>query len=239
MQLIPLPLTSDLTRLPIDRLLLESAVPPGQITRCASLPFQHAFVHFDGELFHDIPSAADAMHDGYQRALAALGLVVDAETRHIARPYNVLVTRAWLLVVPRSRECFQGVSLNALAFAGALLVHSEPQLAQIQATGWLSILREVAQPVDATYAPLFSRRAVLPGRPCSCIPVWRWRTYGTRAEAPSYCHRTRFTPLASGHPSCAPIGTTLRTSVQLAEDPGRQDLASRYDRPRCHTTPNA
>ena len=46
-------------------------------------------------------------------------------------PYNLLITRSWMLFVPRRQECFEQISLNALAFAGALLAKNSHQLEQL------------------------------------------------------------------------------------------------------------
>ena len=62
-------------------------------------------------------------------------------------PYNLLVTPEWMLLIPRSREAFDGVSVNALGFAGALMVRDQLQLQQIEGAGPLSILRQVACPL--------------------------------------------------------------------------------------------
>jgi ATP adenylyltransferase len=58
-------------------------------------------------------------------------------------PYNLLVTDRWMLVVPRSRERFEGISINALGFAGALLVRDPAQLAAVERAGPMSVLRHV------------------------------------------------------------------------------------------------
>ena len=66
----------------------------------------------------------------------------DGETRQLT-PYNLLATQAWMLLVPRSRECVEGLSVNALGFAGSLFVRSEAQLRLVEARGPLEILRQV------------------------------------------------------------------------------------------------
>ena len=43
-------------------------------------------------------------------------------------PYNLLATRRWMLLVPRSRDCFDSVPVNALGFAGSLFVRDEAQM---------------------------------------------------------------------------------------------------------------
>lgn len=61
-------------------------------------------------------------------------------------PYNLLVTRQWLLLVPRSQEFFEGISINALGFVGALLVKEVAQLAMLRKQGPMSALQHVAVP---------------------------------------------------------------------------------------------
>ena len=61
-------------------------------------------------------------------------------------PYNFIVTKEWLLLVPRSREFFDSISINALGFAGAFLVWNEEQLRALRTAGPLTALRETAIP---------------------------------------------------------------------------------------------
>jgi len=59
-------------------------------------------------------------------------------------PYNLLATRRWLLLVPRSREHYRSISVNAMGFAGSLFVRDEAELALVEETGPMSLLQEVA-----------------------------------------------------------------------------------------------
>ncbi len=59
-------------------------------------------------------------------------------------PYNLLVTREWMLLVPRSRECWARISVNALGFAGSLFVRERRQMHAIKAHGPMNVLRSVA-----------------------------------------------------------------------------------------------
>jgi ATP adenylyltransferase len=61
-------------------------------------------------------------------------------------PYNLLVTRDWLLLVPRCREEFAGISINALGFAGSLFVKDREQLATLRSRGPMAVLRAVTPP---------------------------------------------------------------------------------------------
>ena len=60
------------------------------------------------------------------------------------RPYNQLITRDWMLFAPRSREKWESTSVNALGFAGALLVRDEGELARVRGVGPMQLLRHVA-----------------------------------------------------------------------------------------------
>jgi ATP adenylyltransferase len=50
------------------------------------------------------------------------------------------------LLVPRSQECFEGISINALGFGGALLVKNATQLAVLRTHGPMTALQRVALP---------------------------------------------------------------------------------------------
>jgi ATP adenylyltransferase len=60
------------------------------------------------------------------------------------RPYNLLLTRDWMLLVPRRAAKWRGVSINALGFAGALLAKNEKQLQRLRDAGPLTALRHAA-----------------------------------------------------------------------------------------------
>ncbi len=90
----------------------------------------------------DAPEGAgDALHAAYRRLLEELSLEVGAETR----PYNLLVTRRRMLVVPRSRDRWQGISVNAMGFAGSLLVRDDDALARLRAVGPRRLLAAVGE----------------------------------------------------------------------------------------------
>jgi ATP adenylyltransferase len=51
-----------------------------------------------------------------------------------------------MLLIPRSAECFEGISINALGFAGGLLVKDKTQLETIKRRGPMTALRQVSFP---------------------------------------------------------------------------------------------
>jgi sulfate adenylyltransferase (ADP) / ATP adenylyltransferase len=61
-------------------------------------------------------------------------------------PYNLLLTREWMLLVPRTRESVEGISMNALGFAGSLFVRDEAQMRVVLDRGPMALLRAVTLP---------------------------------------------------------------------------------------------
>lgn len=138
LQLIPFAALPD-ARLPVEP-LLRSARMAGATGTVPDLPFQHVYAPME-------PAWGDPRRDGassllacYHSLLQAVGLSVEEPSA----PYNLLVTRQWLLLVPRSRECFEGISINALGFGGALLVKDAAQLAMLRQHGPMAALLHVA-----------------------------------------------------------------------------------------------
>jgi ATP adenylyltransferase len=76
----------------------------------------------------------------YRDSMDALRLDADQD------PYNLLVTRDRMIVVPRARESWEGVSLNAMGFAGSFLVRSDDVLERLRAVGPIQVLAGVARP---------------------------------------------------------------------------------------------
>jgi ATP adenylyltransferase len=60
------------------------------------------------------------------------------------RPFNLLVTRDWMMRVPRAHADLDGIPVNALGFAGALLAKNRDQLEIVRRRGPLAVLRHVA-----------------------------------------------------------------------------------------------
>jgi len=56
----------------------------------------------------------------------------------------MLMTREYLWVVPRTRGSFQGLSVNALGFAGTFLVKDEVQRQQLDQIGCLQLLKAIS-----------------------------------------------------------------------------------------------
>jgi ATP adenylyltransferase len=134
LQLVPLPLAPDGPSLPLEPLL-----------EAAALPFAHAFTRLAGPRGAGRPDAESARHR-YLELLAEAGIATETRDgmRRQSAPYNLLMAHDWMLVVPRVAECFHGVSVNALGFAGSLFVRDRAQLDLVCAQGPMRVLQAVA-----------------------------------------------------------------------------------------------
>jgi ATP adenylyltransferase len=113
-QLVPLPFAPELPHAPVpvgptvERAAAEAGAAPSFHAR--ALPFWNVCAR----LAPDAPP---------QQLAATVGeLVAAAQAATGATSYNLLLTTAWLMVVPRAAERGNGVAVNALGFAGTMLV---------------------------------------------------------------------------------------------------------------------
>jgi len=145
LQLVPLPLAPQGPPVPIAP-LLEKVRGPGGSGTISGFDFSHAFARLGAATIES--AAAREAFERYVSLLEQVGLhpPSGAGSDLQGGPYNLIVTKEWLLLVPRSREFFDSISINALGFAGALLVWNEAQLRALQAAGPLTALRETALP---------------------------------------------------------------------------------------------
>jgi ATP adenylyltransferase len=90
----------------------------------ALFPFQH-------RLFYLPNTEADTLFDAWQKM------------EYSWQPYNLLLTRQWMLVVPRLCESAGSISINSLGFAGALLAKSDIERDFILQHGPMAILSSV------------------------------------------------------------------------------------------------
>ena len=144
LQMIPLPLADSGPLLPIDP-LIDAAGELEGITRLPTLPFPHLFVRLEEGLYRDTRSAAEQSFHDYQAMLDTLDMppLLREGQSWQSSPYNLLVTRRWMMLVPRSREHYESISINAMGFAGSLFVRNEDELRLIQETGPMDILEAV------------------------------------------------------------------------------------------------
>jgi ATP adenylyltransferase len=135
LQLVP-PLVAGAATTPLDD-LLEAVRFDAAVGSVPGLPFLHAFAWLRDLAELAVSEAAVALTALYREMARAFGC------ERAGRPYNLLVTRDWMLFVPRSRESWEGIPVNALGYAGALVVPDRAALARLRGTGPLDLLRHV------------------------------------------------------------------------------------------------
>ena len=145
LQLVPF--NPAIAPLPIDPLLLFPQAD-SMVDTVPGLPFRHVGAPMDPDWTNPEKHSGASLHASYRKLLRAAGLSVDPTvgSHMLTAPYNLLVTRKWILLVPRSQECFEGISINALGFAGMLLVKKEQQLATLRRFGPVTALQKVTAP---------------------------------------------------------------------------------------------
>jgi len=124
-QVVTLPL-SPRRSVPMDALFEKTS---------SSLPFRNAFTRLARGQVANPPG----MRSAYLALHRAAGLAAP-------QPYNLLVTHEWMLVVPRARDRFEGISINSLAFAGSFFVRDAAHASAIAAAHPMSVLASVAIP---------------------------------------------------------------------------------------------
>ncbi|MFN6470478.1 MAG: ATP adenylyltransferase family protein [Nostoc sp. SerVER01] len=138
LQLVPLPLAPSESQIPIEPLLKEAQFH-NSIATLAKLPFLHAFAPLNPQWVESPFTGGKATLKLYLSLLEAVGL--DATQ---LGAYNLLMTREWMLIVPRSQEHFHTISVNSLGFAGALLVRNADEMQLLKDQRPMTILKSVA-----------------------------------------------------------------------------------------------
>ncbi len=157
LQLVPLPLGTGRGKIPLEPLFssatssptscaTSNATSPGSLLRIADLPFVNGFARMDPNWINSPVDAAAPTLECYRTLLSAVGLLTaeNQQSQQQSGPYNLLATREWMLIVPRSQEEFHGISINSLGFAGALLVRNAEQMQLLKETGPMTVLKNVA-----------------------------------------------------------------------------------------------
>jgi sulfate adenylyltransferase (ADP) / ATP adenylyltransferase len=137
LQVVPLPLGAE-SGVPIAVLFESLPRSPGVLS-VPGFPFRHAFAWVNGS------SAGDVLQL-YRDLLAAVGIagIMRDGVLLQSAPYNVLLSREWMFVVPRWKEDFEDISINALGFAGSIFVKNSQELARVREAGPMALLRAVA-----------------------------------------------------------------------------------------------
>ncbi len=188
LQVIPLSAFEENPALPLDPLLESVRTGPLAASR---LPFRHSAARLGPELFQSPSRAALVTHDLYRKMLEQLGLSpVTREGREFqSGPYNLLMTREWLMVVPRRCEHWDTISINALGFVGSLFVQDETEVKKIKEAGPMKLLETVAELTGGPDLPKGAQHGWKQLPPAEWKPVrpvrrWcRWANGSNRSPA--------------------------------------------------------
>jgi len=147
LQMVPLPLAPEGPSIPLEP-LLKKARFDGNLGIIPGFPFSHVFAHFEENNMVSTPEAAMKTFELYSTMLEKLGLETPsvAILKRQSKPYCLLLTRQWMLLVPRSHEFIDSISINSLGFAGALLVRDSEQMDLIKKIAPMNVLKTVALP---------------------------------------------------------------------------------------------
>lgn len=147
LQVVPFPVGAGPAPTPIESAIAAVVEDPARGT-IPAFPFCHAAAPLPETAWQAeapdvrVRRAAEAMRLAYRALAARVGLRLAAGQP--TAPYNLLATRRWMLLVPRRREGFEGVSINALGFAGSILIRNKAQWEAVQRVGPIGLLRAVA-----------------------------------------------------------------------------------------------
>jgi ATP adenylyltransferase len=153
LQVVPLPLAPEGPQIPIEPLCAE-AVFEGELGTITGLPFIHVVARLDPGIIKSPLHAAEKTFRLYGDMLryTKMKAPVSVRQERQSAPYCFLVAREWMLLVPRSQEFFEGISINSLGYAGALLVRNEEQMAILKKCGPIAALKSVALPSEGEAA---------------------------------------------------------------------------------------
>jgi ATP adenylyltransferase len=100
----------------------------------------------DARGFASAQARIEPSQGGEELCTAYRDLMRSLEVDGSRDPYNVLVTDERIFVVPRTRHAVEGIALNAMGYAGSLLVRNRTQLERLREIGPVRVLAEAARP---------------------------------------------------------------------------------------------
>jgi sulfate adenylyltransferase (ADP) / ATP adenylyltransferase len=141
LQFIPLPIHPEIQMFPIEQ-LFDASLSSVQIT--PKLPFVHFAIFW--------PQTAaihgEYLHSQYNQLLDRLTSfhrsVNPTDVNQV--DYNLIMTKKFMLVAPRSREHTDGVFVNSLGFAASIFVKTEEQYQTLLKLSPLTVLSRVGYP---------------------------------------------------------------------------------------------
>lgn len=108
------------------------------------LPIKHCFIPVTAGKGTDPFKSTESMLNAYKLGLSYLELGADPDG--LLPAFNMLVSDGWMLMVPRSKEHYLDISINAASFGGTIYVSNKDQIAEIEQQGPIAVLASVGFP---------------------------------------------------------------------------------------------
>lgn len=137
LQLVPNSLAPDFEEIPITP-ALKTTESSQEVQQVPLFPFPHGFSWLNLDWTASPAMIGQNVLEKYKQLLQVIGYQPGVA-------YNFLITRHWLLVIPRQQEKFQSIGINSLGFAGALLVKNKEELQLVKEHTPLKILTAVTK----------------------------------------------------------------------------------------------
>lgn len=118
----------------LDKLPTQAAA--GSAHQHPALAFEHCFVRLQDAQEPEVLAAS--LLSSYRTACNELGL--EPAEDGLLPPHNMLAGQGWMLVVSRSVELVDGISVNALSYAGCIYVRTPEQIDLVRQIGPLGVL---------------------------------------------------------------------------------------------------
>eukprot|EP01121_Diplochlamys_sp_Union-15-3_P000845 TRINITY_DN10704_c0_g1_i1.p1 TRINITY_DN10704_c0_g1~~TRINITY_DN10704_c0_g1_i1.p1 ORF type:complete len:274 (-),score=31.15 TRINITY_DN10704_c0_g1_i1:41-862(-) len=128
-----IPLHSD--NLPVCKLLTKEKCKAGEIFSISFFPFLQYCCKLEK------PVTAEALLSHYNTMLQKISVLDPPLTN-----YNFLLLSDWIMLVPRTVDEFEGISVNSLGFTGNIYIKDEELLNKLIQLGPMTLLQKVTFP---------------------------------------------------------------------------------------------
>lgn len=149
LQLIPLNSPDGTEALPISSMIRDQKNHWETHQRLPSLPFWHSLYELSLQWNEShLNAISDRLLRTYRQIMADLGMNLQGESPDA--PYNLLITRDWMMGIRRSQASYQGIGVNSLGYGGWLLVKTAADLEKLKHIGPMNLLQQVGCPPPAS-----------------------------------------------------------------------------------------
>ncbi|TYZ62178.1 hypothetical protein PybrP1_006551 [[Pythium] brassicae (nom. inval.)] len=126
--------------------------PMSSVVQLPELPFLHFLHRIEIDPKTESEDAADQLLSIYDAVLQQLNArehypdKLNRRASPLPVAYNLLLTQAFVFVIPRRHQRFEGIEVNSIGFIGSFFVRDAAQRAFFEAQGPMALLRQVSFP---------------------------------------------------------------------------------------------